>query len=345
LIVVGKAASLKNVGRDVAYVLMQHGHIPRMLTYRPSIYDAGHLAEACIIVFPASPLFGSNNMLFYRDLRIHLDMPTCFYTTIEGRPSYKFIREWMLREVEFVANSCYVRDRLIERGFRVEEVVPHGIVRETVENAKNHVSMVERRLKRLHGDKVVFGCLSFWHRRKGLDLLAEAVRVLRSKRNDFVVHLVTNSLTPRTLGRVDGLYYDLKYGERTREEVLAFLGAIDFLIVPSLAEGFCLPLLEANAMGTPAVFCEYPPLTDVGDPRCNFTFEYDDVEWLDIGEGIDYELHVYKPEWLAEAMEQAIDLKLHDKRGYERRSKRCTKVLDKFDALKIYKGFAEIPSG
>ena len=255
---------------------------------------------------------------------------------IEGRPTARHIQPWMRRELEFIACSNYVREKLEEAGLQVIDVIHHGLVREQVEVARRLVPTARENLRRLHGDKVIFGAVAFWHRRKGLELLAKACEMLSSKRDDFVVHLVTNVTAKRKLPPVKGLYVDTVFGTRSREEILAFLGAIDFLIVPSLAEGFCLPLVEANAMGTPAIHALYPPLTEVTTPEANITFQYELVAFESLGEGIDYELHIYSPAALAQAMEEAIEMILNDKEEYERRCREARKALDRFDAEKLY---------
>jgi len=167
--------------------------------------------------------------------------------------------------------------------------------------------------------------------------LAEAVKILSQKRDDFVVHLVTDAKTKGILGSIPNMYIDASFGMRSREEILAFLGALDYLIVPSLAEGFCLPLLEANAMGTPVVHCLYPPLSEITDIENNITFDYDDVFYEDLDEGIDFELHYYSPKALAESIEYALDLRLHDEDDYIKRCSNLRRIIERFDADKLYK--------
>jgi len=204
------------------------------------------------------------------------------------------------------------------------------------------VNAIRERLIRKHGDRVILGALAFWHKRKGLNLLAEAVKILSKKRDDFVVHLVTDTKTRGILGEVPNMYIDCVFGTKAREEILAFLGSLDYLIVPSLAEGFCLPLIEANVMGTPVIHCLYPPLSEISDVKNNITFDYDDVFYEDLHEGIDFELHYYSPKTLAESMEYALDLRIDDEDDYISRCNGVRRMIERFDAEKLYKRLIEM---
>jgi len=342
LLITGKAVSLRNVLKDIALVAMKHGHIARVVSHRPSTPDIPEICDATIFVYPASPLFCTPHFLAFRDLRKLYNIPSVFYTTVEGRPTRFHVKAWMMRDLDFVANSQYTAQRLMEAGLNVIDVIYHGLHEEYLKEARKMLDRMQMRLKRKHGDKVVFGVLAFWHKRKGLDLLAKAVQELSKKREDFVVHLMTNTMTMRKIGKIPNLYIEDVFGERMREEVLALLGALDYLIVPSLAEGFCLPLLEANAMGTPVIHCLYPPLTEISDLDHNITFDYDDVFFENLHEGIDYELHYYNPKALAEAMDYALDIRLNNEDEYMKRSKKVSKIARKFNAKKLYKRLIDI---
>lgn len=325
-----------NVSKDIAYVAQKLGHAPRILNYIESLTSLARLSDAVILVYPASPLFCGEYMLIYRDLRVHYNIPALYYTMIEGKPRRFHIAPWMLRDVEFVACSRYVRDKLMDAGFRVRAVVHHGLVREVVEEARRLVPIAEKHLRARYGDKVIFGVVSHSHVRKGLDYLAQAVRILSQKRKDFIVHLVTNPEAKRKFVDVPNVYVDVVFGTRSREEILAFMGAIDFLIMPSLAEGFGLPIIESNAMGTLAIHGAFPPLTEVSDLKNNIIFEYRDKRFVNTGEGIEYEFHIYDPRDLASAMEEAIELKLKHRSELEDRKEKVRQALDRFDAERLY---------
>jgi len=331
-----KATSLSNVGKDIGYVLHRHGHTPLLLSSLPPYWHVAELCDAVIIIYPASPLYCSHVFLWYRDFKLYEGKPIIFYTTIEGKPVMRRLKEWMYRDLEFIANSKYTYEKLIEAGLTVKGIIPHAIVRELVYEAEKLIPLARNNLKKLFPDKVIFGAIAFYHPRKGLENLAEAVAILGKKRKDFVVYLITSQKAKEALSPHECLHIDTVFGKRSREEILAWMGALDYLIVPSLAEGFCLPLLEANSMGTPVIHCAYPPLTEISDPRLNILFEYDRIESVDLEEGIEYEMHIYDPKALASAMEEAIELKRNDEKGYAKRRREVRKVIEKYDAFKHY---------
>ena len=335
-LVAGKAVSLLNVAKDIAYVAQKRGHVPRILKYVEAASTLASIADGVVLIYPASPLFCGEYMLLYRDLKINYDKPVVYYTMVEGRPRSHLISKWMLRDLEFVAVSNYVKNKLMEVGFSVRDVVYHGLVRNVVYEGRKMAHIARKQLEDMHGGKVVFGVISHSHVRKGLDALAKATVMLSQKRDDFVVHVVTNPEARKVLADVPNMYIDTVFGSRSREEIMAFLSAIDFLIVPSYCEGFGLPLIEANACGTPAVHCLYPPLSEISNLEANIVFNYNDVEYVYTGEGIEYEFHLYDPRDLADAMEQAIDIKLNFKSEMEERMEKAANVLHKFDAEKLY---------
>ena len=334
-IITSKATSLQNVGKDIAFVLMKKKQIVRLFSYPPSPVNISNIADASIFIYPCNPLFITPYFMMYRDYKQYAGLPSIFYTTVEGQPTTYLIKEWMLRDLEFIANSKYTANKLMEVGFNVIDIIPHGIVKEQVKEAENLVPIVKDELKRKFKDKVIFGCIAFWHKRKGLDLLIEAIKKLNEKRKDFIVYLITNTIPKE----VENLYVDCVFGKRSRTEIFAFLGAIDFLIIPSLAEGFCLPLLEANAMGTLAIHCAYPPLTEISDLSSNLAFTFDNVVYEDLDEGIHYEMHYYDTKKLADMMDYAIDMYKNNPQEYEKRCKKVKEIINKFNAEVLYEKF------
>jgi len=336
LVITGKSASLMNVGRDIAMVLQKHDYIPRLFNYVIHYLDAVEIGDSAIFVYPVSPIFSAKVMLAYRDFKLHGGLDRCFYATIEGKVDMKVVQHWMRRDCSFVANSRYTAEKLMEAGFSVEGVVYHGLIPEIVEEARKLAKGYRNRIERDHPDKVTFCVVSTTHKRKGLQYLVEAVKILERKRDDFIVHLLTTKEGSRQIEGSKCLEVIPKYGTRPRTEVLAWIGGHHFMIIPSLAEGFCLPLIEANAMGVPVIHCEYPPLSEISDNSINITFDYEDVDYLDVHEGILYELHLYNPIELARCMEYAIEMYKKDYDNYVKISEKAKEVINKFNAEELY---------
>jgi len=63
----------------------------------------------------------------------------------------------------------------------------------------------------------------------------------------------------------DSIYVVGQFGEMARKQVLALFAIADYVLVPSLAEGFGLPVLEANSLGRLAIFVNMEPYNEFAD--------------------------------------------------------------------------------
>lgn len=62
------------------------------------------------------------------------------------------------------------------------------------------------------------------------------------------------------VGAIPGVHV---IGSVLREELIQLYGSAEALVVSSLAEGFCLPVLEAQALGTPVISRPVPAITEL----------------------------------------------------------------------------------
>jgi len=331
-----KAVSLRNVGRDIAKVCEAQGHVPRMFNYLIPPTDIFRMCDSAIFLMTFSPVWIGTWLTVYRDITIgklkgRKWVPAIFYVTVEGRPKKHMVKPWMGRNIRYVAVSNYVKDKLESAGLPVESVVHHGVDFEAVNEALKLVPSVRKHLEKILKTKVIASAVLSPHRRKGIEELLNAWNIVREKSKDVGLYL----LTPKDVVPPDGCYVDNKYGELSKAEVLALMGASDITILPSLSEGFGLPLIESNAMGTPVVHCLYPPLTEITNEG-NFTFPYDKIQYYDCQEGIEYEFHRYNINNLAEAILEAADLALNKKDEMADRRAKVREHSKGFDIMKLY---------
>ncbi|MFF7790417.1 glycosyltransferase [Streptomyces sp. NPDC007991] len=101
---------------------------------------------------------------------------------------------------------------------------------------------------------------------KRVDLLLRALPALRERWPDLRVHLAGDGgELPhlRALARALGLDSTVTFhGHVSEERKRALLGGAWLTVVPSVAEGWGLTVIEANSMGTPALACDVPGLRD-----------------------------------------------------------------------------------
>jgi glycosyltransferase involved in cell wall biosynthesis len=72
----------------------------------------------------------------------------------------------------------------------------------------------------------------------------------------------------------------------SRQELATIYCRAAVVLVPSLAEGFGLPVIEALACGTPVVASDIPVLREVGFDGVRFCSPADRAEWVKVVEGL-----------------------------------------------------------
>jgi len=324
-IVSSGATSLKNVARDIATVAQKRGKIVRLYVQR-GYYEWRRIADELIIVMTASPTWASRYFLMLRDARKQLGGKAIFYATIEGSIKKYLVPTWVKRDCDFVACSNFVKEKLEEAGLRVTHVVHHGILFDKVEQIT--------RLPKPSSSKVRFITVSTSHPRKGLSYLTQVIRRLAERRKDFEFTIITDEQGREYLYELPNTRISFDFGKYMHLEVLEMIYKHDYLVVPSFAEGFCLPVIEAMALGLPVIHARFPPLTEITDPENNIIVEVERIQNVDLEEGQVYHFNYYSIDDFAKALETAIDIKLSGE--YEKRSQAVREHAKKFDAEKLY---------
>jgi len=211
-----------------------------------------------------------------------------------------------------------------------------------VEQAKQEALALKSSSKRRLKAKVLFGTVASSHRRKGLDYLAKAMKIVEDKRKDVGFYILTTRAGKNNFSGLGNVVVDTNCGNLPRRRVLSIIGSFDFYLHPALCEGFGLPLLEANALGVPCVFPEYSPLTEVVETGTNFPFMWDYEDIRDFGDGILYICHVYSPEVMAEKIEEAYEVYTCNEGEYRERSMKVKVNAKKSDIVNAYRKFVEL---
>jgi len=342
LITTGKSVSLKSVCRTIGAVLQRHGIQPIL----EHVFRLDHIrsgfVDGVLFDYPADMIYANEYAGYYILIKPMLGDKCLWYTTVEGKPDPFLARKPLWQHIEFIANSQFTASMLTQAGLKVAAVVPHGVDKGLLERANALVPAVRKRIENQFPDKVVFGVVSDDNIRKNMDGLVQAVQILNSKgRKDFVVLIMTKTSNPEKFSVPNIYVVDYKF-ERSQEEAVAMMGACDWTIYPSQCEGFGLPVLESMAMGTPVVHCFFPPLTEFSEPNGNIVFPYEFVEEVESKGGMIFTLHRYRPDALAEAMEEAIDIAKNKKEEMKERSARVKEKAKEYDADKVYKYFVDI---
>jgi glycosyltransferase involved in cell wall biosynthesis len=301
-------------------------------------YDIRTAGDTAVIVMPVDVLYVQPYMLLCRDLK-RGGVKNVYYATIEGKVNRRYVFDWM-REVDFVANSYYTRDKLVEAGFRVVDVVHHGVDLREIERA--------RRMKRIgaeymaeHGldpsKHTIVLTISNPHPRKGLAWLDKVIGVVEQKDPTVKFMVVTEEKGRSYFSNHNNLVVVTSFGKLPRTTVLALIASAHVLAVPSLSEGFGLPVLEAMALGTPVVHAELPPLMEFST---GFTVPVKEILYFDRHEvgpsGIIFEQHLYDVEEFAEVLLQVVDLVRNHPQEIEDWRAEAQERVQEFDIRRVY---------
>lgn len=329
------ATSLMNVARDIAYVAQKMGHQPMLFDQIISPREILDMADGAIIISVGNVATASTWMTLYRDLK-KLQFPAVLYTTIEGRIPRIHIHPWHIRELEFIACSHYVRQRMVEAGLRVIDVVPHGVNLDEMEIAMKMRDIARKYIEEKVGPGVVFCTVSNAHKRKGLMFYAREIRKVVEQTDDAKFFIVTEERGVHHFTGIKNTYVESKFGGRTRMDILALMSACDWYVQPSLIEGFGLPPLESMAMGVPIIHMAYAPLIEYSEPTFAIHVPYKDVKFEPMMDGLEYELHYYEPGAFAKAILEALDIKLNQPDRYQEMSRLAMEKAKQYDVMNTY---------
>ena len=337
-IVHADAPSLTIVASHIAKVARRLGHEVLQKTY-PDLVDLRmHKPDGILYVYPVNPPMSGRFAAFYSTQSLYLkQQQQLWYGTTEGTPWGEPARYPMWYYIRFVANSMYTATKLQELNYNVIDIVHHGYDPDEVKEALDYAPTLRKRLERDHPGKIYFAVVEGGHARKGWGNLLDAVAALPDNVKDRVLILaiappkIADEVAKRDLGNRVKIVGE--FGKVVRRNVLALMAAADYVIVPSLAEGFGLPLLEANAVGRPAIFCRYQPLTEFADVDANITFPYDELREI-VDNGVEFELHTYDVSYLTEAIAKAVEI--YGTTEYDDRARRVQEAVKDLDINELY---------
>ena len=174
-----------------------------------------------------------------------------------------------------VTVSRFSRDQIVAGlGVRPElvEVIPNGVGTPNSARALGEAELRERH--RLGARQIVLSVASDLPH-KNLKLLVDALERIRSDRRPLIVFVGPETDGPRLRAAAQsaGVTSDVRLlGFRPPEELEGLYKIATCVVLPSLYEGFGLPVLEAMARGIPVACSDIPALREVaGDAALRFS--------------------------------------------------------------------------
>jgi len=267
---------------------------------------------------------------------LYCNKPKAVYVTIEGVPTKANIRYSNLPRLEFIAVSNFVANCLRKVGLKVKDVCHHAIDIQQCQRIMKEAKKYREKLHEKYYNKCILLYVGRNDPRKQLKLLLLANEILYSQGfHDYVLMLHTDE-SAKAMNWQQNVQFTTGFGSMSYQSVLKLIACADYLIFPSVCEGFGLPVLEANALGIPAIHCWFAPLSEFSNTDFNFVFDYieeklvsqDNLQW--------WIFHMYDPEHLAEMMKYAVETWKSDKEQYLEYCTKAHEHASKWDYRKIY---------
>ena len=79
----------------------------------------------------------------------------------------------------------------------------------------------------------------------------------------------------------------IKTGRLSRNDIINLILSSDIVVVPSLIEGFGLPILEALRLGRPVITLDAPPMNEINNKKVGYLVKIEKREVINRGEYID----------------------------------------------------------
>jgi len=344
--------SLKKVTLDIARVLEQTNDEP-MLMYDASITEAILDTDAGIIVMPVD--LATCPAYLYLAYRLSsIGKKVIYYGTIEGYVRNPETFDWVKREVDFVANSIYTKERLEAAGYRIIDLVYHGIDTSLFKDVPSLGAKARAKLG-IKEDTFIVSYIASDHRRKGHDYAARVIKAVGKKDPKIKFVIMSGTGAEKFYRGLENVMFISKFGSLAEESIKTIYGLADLYSQFSLIEGFGLPVLEALASSKPVIHGDYKPLSEITSPESSFRVPIRGRKIYSEASGILFELHLYDPDEYADILIQAKDEIIRRKKEYEeaalRRAKefelyptysKLRKILDKvnprtdYSAVRIY---------
>jgi len=334
-IITGKATSLVNVANDIAYAFRNKGYETIVSVERIIHFRAKEMFDKAIIFMVFDPFYIAPYLLNYLNYNRY-GIKTVMYIDTAGKPKPYLIRDWMKKGIKYVSNSNFSRSMLVEAGIPVLDVVYHGINLEDVEVVKNDAEDLKNEFKERLGVNVLFGTVCTNHPKKNLRVFSNVVRKCVERLRDAGFVIVSKPEAEPLFKGVKNVVFDDSMGKMPRLESLALIGSFDYLIHPSISEGFGMPVLEAQAFGVPPIHGDYAPLTEISLKEASLRVAISRIDFNNFEEGIFYKCHHYEVEDMVEQVEKAYDIYNSMHEDYVEMSSKCLENAKRFDAKNIY---------
>lgn len=267
---------------------------------------------------------------------IYCKKPKAVYVTIEGIPTKANILCSNLPKLDFICNSHFTADCLKQVKLNVIDVVHHAIDYKNCQVQRKASKELRGKWEGEFGDKTKILYVGRNDPRKGLDHFAKALGYLDKETMRQCVFLLFSDGDLTKLTKYPNVLSIGTSGGLPHDRVLQMMGACDYLIFPTVSEGFGLPVLEANACGVPVIHSWIPPLDEFSSKEFNFVFPFEHETLVNNANVQYWRFHQYRPSLLTEMIIHAVQIHQDKKGEYEEYCQKALEHTKAWDYKKIY---------
>lgn len=309
-----RSKSLQKVAEHILNTLKANG-INAEITYGIGLADyVAKNYDKGIIVMPFDMAIASNYFyLHYRYIAEH--KKSIFYTTIEGDVLDPSTLLWANKYIEPVANSMYTKRKIEKAGFKVTDVVYHGVDTRLYKPDPEKKADARRALN-ASDDNFILLYVAMSHPRKCHNLARSVMEILGSRDQSIKLIVFTDDKGAENYMGLNNVVAIKGFGEFSEVDMTYLYNAADMYVQFSCSEGFGMPVLEAHACGKPVVHPSYDPLNEISSVKASFRVPVVDVKRYKGVEGILFEMNIYDPVEFADAIIQAKDLVIRNRDEY-----------------------------
>jgi len=212
----------------------------------------------------------------------------------------------------------------------------HAIDFSLIRKASREGKQLREHWKRKYGDKCFLFVNARFDPRKGLDKLARCIDKLNEQRKGQFHFIILSDYHGKELFKKESCTFIGTFGGLDYERVLAMMSASHYLVFPSTAEGFGLPVLEANASGRPAIHCWFPPLDEFSSQKFNFTWNYFERRLVECRLAQYWIFYDYDDEPLLDMIKYAIDVFANSRKEYDEYCEKAQEHAKRWNYRRIY---------
>jgi glycosyltransferase involved in cell wall biosynthesis len=326
------------VARHIAKVATEMGVPAKVYRGVVSVADLKIHNQSGIIVQRVDPVTSLSYILMSRNCAKY-GVPCVFYGSVEGLLDVKHVYAWML-EGRYIAVSNYVREKLEESGIPVEDVVHHGVDMEEIKHVRENIHIGEKYILDAGIDPskyIVVATIAHSLPSGGLWWLAKIAKVVAKLDAGIKFLVVTDEHGLEYFNGLDNVVTRPDLGVIDSALTLAIIGTSHIYVVPSLAEGFGLPILEAMALGVPVVHADLPPTREYSVGwRVPVVDAVKFVQKRPHHTGVILEHHLYRVEDFAKTVVEVAEMVRNNDETVKQYRQRAVEKATELDIRNVY---------